>query len=423
VLSGLAPGLQAGRDSLISSLKDRGSTAFGGVRLRKALITAQIAFTLILLVGAALFVRTLTALTGKGTGFSTSSLVSFGLSPSRNGYAPEDASRLIRRIHDDVAALPGTETMAVASTRLLAGGSWANPLTIQAQERFGTGRDVRLNAVSPAFFATLRARIVEGRDFEERDSLPSESNRARTAIVNEAFVKRYFGGRSPLGARVCLGEGPGRKPDIEIVGVVTNFNYSGLRDESEQAYFPIFAGRPAAGHFYVRIRGTPEAALQSIRGAIQAADPSLPITYFNTVDEQVNRSLSTERMLAAVSGGFGTLALLISLVGVYGVMSFVVTHRTREIGVRIALGASRSSALMLVLRDAIMMIAVGTAIALPCVWALGRLVESQLFGVKPTDPVTVTAATLLLLLTGFGAALVPAYRASSIDPNEALRFE
>ncbi len=423
VLSGLAPALQAGRDSLISSLKERGGTPFGGVRLRKAIITVQIAFTLILLVGAALFVRTLSALTGKGTGFSTTSLVSFGLTPSRNGYAPADASRLIRRIHDDVGALRGTESTAVAAMRLLTGGSWSNPLTIQAQERFGTGRDVRLNAISPAFFATLGARIVAGRDFEERDSLPSGATGWGAAIVNEAFVKRYFGGRSPLGARICLGEGPGRKPDIEIVGVVANFNYSGLRDESEQAYFPIFAGRPTAGHFYVRVRGTPEAAFQSIKGALHAADPSLPITYFSTVEEQVNRSLNTERMLAAVSGGFGMLALLLSLVGVYGVMSFVVTHRTREIGVRIALGASRSSALWLVLRDAIVMIAAGTAIALPCVWALGRLVESQLFGVRPTDPTTFTAATLVLVLTGFGAALIPAYRASSIDPTEALRFE
>jgi predicted permease len=423
VLSGLAPALQAGRDSLISSLKERGGTAFGGVRLRKAIITVQIAFTLILLVGAALFVRTLSGLIGKGTGFYTSSLVSFGLNPSRNGYAPADASRLIRRIHDDVGALPGTETMAVASVRLLTGGSWSNPLTIQARERFGTGRDVRLNAISPAFFATLGARIVAGRDFEERDSRPSGATGPGTAIVNEAFVKRYFGRRSPLGARICLGEGPRRKPDIEIVGVVADFSYSGLRDESEQAYFPIFAGRPTTGHFYARVRGTPESAVQSIRDAIQAADPSLPMTYFSTVDEQVNQSLSTERMLATVSGGFGALALLLSLVGVYGVMSFVVTHRTREIGVRIALGASRGSALWLVLRDAIVMIAAGTAIAIPCVWALGRLVESQLFGVESTDPATVAAATLVLVLTGVGAALIPAYRASSIDPTEALRFE
>lgn len=423
VLSGLAPALQAGRDSLISSLRDRGGTAFGGVRLRKTIITVQIAFTLILLVGAALFVRTLSALTGKGTGFPTSSLVSFGLHPSRNGYAPEDASRLIRRVHDEVGALPSTESMAVANTRLLAGGSWSNPLTIQAAERFGTGRDVRLNAVSPTFFATLGARILAGRDFEDRDSLSTEETKPRTAIVNEAFVRRYFGSRSPLGARICLGEGPGRKPDIEIVGVVANFSYSGLRDESEQAYFPIFAGRPTTGHFYTRVRGTPEVAFQAIRGVIHSADPTLPITYFNTVTEQVNRSLNTERMLAGVSSAFGSLALLLSLVGVYGVMSFVVTRRTREIGVRIALGASRRSALWLVLRDAIVMLAAGTAIAFPCVWALGQLVESQLFGVRANDPATLTTASLVLLVTGVGAALLPAWRASSIDPTEALRFE
>jgi predicted permease len=423
ILSGLAPAFHAGRESLIASLRERSGTAFGGVRLRKAVIAVQITFTLILLVGAALFGRTLSALTGKGTGFSTASLVSFGVRPSTNGYAPVDASRLIRRIHDELGALPGVETAAVASTRLLAGGSWSNPLTIEAGERFGTGRDVRLNAVSPSFFATLGARIVAGRDFEEQDSQPSGDNGWRTAIVNEAFVKRYFGGRSPLGARICLGEGPGRKPNSEIVGVVANFNYAGLRDDSEQAYFPIFAGRPTGGHYYVRVRGTHDAAFGSIRSAIQSADPSLPITYFSTVDEQVNRSLSTEWMLATVSGGFGALALLLSLVGVYGVMSFVVTNRTREIGVRIALGASRRSALWLVLREATVMIAAGTAIALPCVWALGRLVESQLFGVKPTDPATVTAATLVLVLTGFAAALIPAYRASSINPTEALRFE
>ena len=152
----------------------------------------------------------------------------------------------------------------------------------------------------------------------------------------------------------------------------------------------------AGGNFYVRVRGTPEAGFQSIRAILHNADPALPITYFRTLDEQVNRSLNTERMLATLSGGFGTLALLLSLVGLYGVMSFVVTQRTREIGIRLALGATRRSAVWLVLRDALVMIAAGMAIALPCVWALGRLVESQLYGVKPTDPVTIAGATLVL---------------------------
>ena len=173
---------------------------------------------------------------------------------------------------------------------------------------------------------------------------------------------------------------------VEVVGVVGDFNYRGLRDESEQAYFPIFEGNDAASNFYLKVRGTPQDTFQSIRTIIHNADPALPITYFRTLDEQVDRSLNTERMLATLSGSFGMLALLLSLVGLYGVMSFVVTQRRHEIGIRIALGATGRSAMSLLLRDAIAMIIAGIAIAVPCVGALGRLVESQLFGVTATDP-------------------------------------
>lgn len=423
VLSGFAPALQASRGSLIASLRERGGTAFGGVRLRKAIVTIQIAFTLILVIGAALFVRTLTGLMAKGPGFATSSLISFGIDPLRNGYSPSEASQLIRRIHDEIRNSPSTQTSAVARFQLLTGGSWNDPMTIQTNERITTDRDVNLNAISPGFFATLGTRIVAGRDFDERDSRPVGEAGPHSAIVNEAFANRYFGGRSPLGARICEGSGPDAKPDIEIVGIVADFSYRGLREESEQAYFAISARDGVGGNFYVRVRGTPEAAFQSIRKVIHNADPALPITYLRTVQEQVNRSLNTERMLATLSGGFGTLALLLSLVGLYGVMSFVVTQRTREIGVRLALGATRASTLWLVLRDALMMITAGTAIALPCVWALGRLVESQLFGVKPTDPPAIAAAALLLTSAALGAALIPAYRASMVNPTDALRFE
>ncbi|MCU1273123.1 MAG: hypothetical protein JWO48_554, partial [Bryobacterales bacterium] len=424
ILSGFAPALQAGRGSLISSLRERGGTAFGGVRLRKAIVTVQIAFTLILVIGAALFVRTLMGLMAKGPGFTTSSLVSFGLDPLRSGYSRPETSQLIRRVHDEIRASTSTQMSAVARFQLLTGGSWNNPMTIQTNERITTDRDVNLNAISPGFFRTLGTRIVAGRDFDQRDSRPvGEAGGPRSAIVNEAFGRRYLGGRNPLGARICQGAGPDAKPNIEVIGVVADFSYRGLREESEQAYFPIFEGDDAGGNFYVRVRGTPESAFQSVRTIIHNADPSLPITYFRTLDEQVNRSLNTERMLATLSGGFGTLALLLSLVGLYGVMSFVVTQRTREIGIRLALGATRSSALRLVLRDALVMIAAGIAIALPCVWALGRLVESQLYEVKPTDPAMIAAAIFVLCSTALGAALIPAYRASAVNPTEALRFE
>jgi predicted permease len=423
VLTGLAPAVQAGRGSLISSLRERGGTALAGLRLRKTIVTAQIAFTLILVIGAALFIRTLTGLLAKGPGFDTSSLISFGIDPLRNGYTPSQTSRLIQRIHDEVRVLPGTQASAVARNQLLTGGSWHNSITIQANQRISTDREVRMNAVSPGFFATLGTRIVAGRDFEERDSLPVSEGGRRVAIVNEALVKRYFEGRNPLGSHICQWTGPDAKPDIEIIGVVANINYRDVRDEWEQAYFPMVRGEDSGGNFYVRVQGTPEAAFQSIRTILRNTDPTLPITYLRTLDEQVSRSLNTERMLATLSGSFGTLALLLSLVGLYGVMSFVVTQRTREIGIRLALGATRRAVVWLVLRDALGMVAVGIAIALPCVWTMGRLVESQLYDVKPTDPATILMATLILCLATLGAALIPAGRASAVNPTEALRFE
>lgn len=422
VLSGFAPALQAGRASFISALRER-SGAASSVRLRKAIVTVQIAFTLVLVTGGALFVRTLTGLMAKGPGFETSSLVSFGLDPRRNGYSTKETDQLIHRIHDELRVSPGIQSSAVAVTQLLTGGAWSNPMTIQTNERSITDRAVNMNAVSPEFFATLGIRIIAGRNFDARDSRPLGEAGYRSAIVNDSFVKRYFGRRNPLGTRIAPGSGPDVTPNIEIVGVVADFSYRGLREESEQAYFPIFENERSGGAFYIKVRGTPEGAFQSIRTIVHNADPALPISYFRTLEEQVNRSLNTERILAALSGSFAALALLLSLVGLYGVMSFVVTQRTREIGIRLALGATRSATVWLVLRDVLVMIAAGIAIALPCVWALGRLVESQLYDVKPTDPAMIAIATLILCSAALCAALIPARRASAVNPTEALRFE
>jgi ABC-type antimicrobial peptide transport system permease subunit len=223
--------------------------------------------------------------------------------------------------------------------------------------------------------------------------------------------------------RICEGSGPDAKPNIEIVGVMSNFSYRGLREESEQVYFPFFEGEGAGGTFYVRVRGTPESSFPLLRAIVHGADPALPMTDLRTLDQQLTRSLNTEHMLATLSGSFSTLALLLSLVGLYGVMSFVVTQRTREIGIRLALGAMRWSAIWLVLRDALAMILSGIAIGLPFVWALGRLVESQLYDIKPFDPAVIAVTILLLCSAGLGAALIPAHRASGVNPTDALRVE
>jgi predicted permease len=421
LVTGVAPALHVRRSSLSRSLKERTGTAAGGARLRRVMLTAQIACTLILVVGAALFVRTLATLMAKGPGFDTSSLISFGIDPLRHGYSASDAARLTRRIHDEIRASSTTQMSAIARVQLLTGGSWNNYMTIQSHQRIATDRLAHLNAVSPEFFATLGAGMIAGRDFDERDSRGTGDDGPRVAIVNEAFVKRYFGGQSPLGARVSPFTGPDAKPDIEIVGVVANITYRGVREEWEQAYFPLI--NPAGGHFYVRVRGSSETALNSIRAIVRTAEPTLPITYFRTLDEQVSRSLNTERLLAALSAGFGTLALLLSLVGLYGVMSFTVTQRTREIGVRVALGATRLATIWLVLRDALTMLAAGVGLALPCLWALSRFVESQLYGIRPTDLGTIAMATVILCATGLGSALVPALHASAVNPTDALRCE
>ena len=423
LVSGLAPALHAGRDGLISSLRERAGTAFGGARLRKCIVTLQVAFSLILVVGAALFMRTLTDLLAKGPGFDTGHLVSFSLAPQKNGYPQADSARLIRHIDSQVRALPITRSSAVARYPLLTGGSWSNPFTVQAGRRSVTDHDIRENSISPGFFATLGVPILAGRNFDERDIRPAGETGRRSVIVNQAFVRRYLAGVDPLGVRIGEGSYPDVKPEIVIVGVVADFSYRNLREDSEQAFFPIFEGDDFSGTFYVKIRGTPDQAFQAIRQVVRQADPEVPILFFRTLDEQVSRSLNTERMLAALSGGFGALALMLSLIGLYGVMSFVVTRRTREIGIRLALGATGASAIRLVLRDALAMIAGGIAIALPCVAALGKLVQSQLFGVTANDPGSVAAAALVLAAGTLTAAFIPAWRASTVSPTEALRLE
>jgi predicted permease len=312
---------------------------------------------------------------------------------------------------------------AAARFAFLNGYAWSNKVTMQTDRRSVTDGIINFNAVSPGFFATLGIRILAGRDFNQGDVRPPGEIGPRSAIVNQAFAKRYLAGRDPLGVRIARGGSSDVKPDSVIVGVVADMSYRGVRDHSEQVFVPLFVLDDSFATFYVKFRGAPDQAISSIRSVVRQDDPRLPILWFRTLGDQVNRSLTTERLLAALSGSFGALALLLSLIGLYGVMSFVVTRRTREIGIRLALGATRASALRLVLGDAVTMIAAGVALALPCIAALGKLVQSQLFGVTATDPATVAAAALVLAAGALAAAFIPAWRASNVSPMDALRLD
>lgn len=330
---------------------------------------------------------------------------------------------MMARVEDAIHRSPMIQKSAIARNPLLTGGSWNNQMTIFADQRIVTDRLVHLNAVTPGFFETMGIKLLAGRNFDDHDVSPLGRPGWRSAIVSAGFVKRYLAGRNPLGTRICLDRRPDAKPTMEIVGVMSDFSYRGLRDDTEQAYFPFYEGEHPFGTFYVRVRGNPEPALESLRAIVRSAAPTLPMTDFRTLDEQVHRSLNAERMLATLSASFSTIALLLSLVGLYGVMSFVATQRTHEIGIRLALGARRWSTIWLVLRDGLVMILSGICIGLPIVLALGRLVESQLFQVKSWDPAVIAIAILALSLAGLGATLLPAHRASGVNATDALRVE
>ncbi len=422
IVSGLAPAWASGRRGVTEALRERGGTA-GGARLRRAIVTGQMALTLVLVAEAALFARTLERLMTKGPGFATAGMVTFRVEPTRGGYTAGQTRRLMERLEEAVRRSPVTVSVGVEGVPLLTGGSWNDPMTIQTDRRFETDRDMNLNAVTPEFFPTMGIRIVAGRNFDERDEAKAEDAGALVAIVNEAFVKRYMGGRSPLGARIGEGTGPDKKAEIEIVGVMSDFSYRGIREESEMAVFPFRANGGAGGTFYVKVRGAGPAAMAALRDAVRRIAPELPMLDFRTVDEQVDRSLTTERALASLAESFSGAALALSLVGLYGVMSFVVARRRKEIGIRMALGARRGSAVWLVMKDALAMIVPGAAAGLAAVWGMGRLVEAVLYGVTPMDAGALGAAIGLLALAGLGAAAIPARRASGVDPAEALRAE
>lgn len=424
VVCGLAPALQSGGTLFVAAPSDRSQMATaGGVRLRKILVAGQLAFTLVLLIASGLFVQTVMRLQSN-LGFTGSNLLMVSVDPPSGGHTEPDSERVMRDVLQRLQAVPGVERAAIANSTILTGGANSTSVTIQSDRRFTGDRAAARMRVGPGFFATLGTPVLTGRDFDQRDVRPpgDKPRPNRSVIVSESFVRRYFKDQNPIGAHIGLGSRPDTKTDIEIIGVVPDFSRRSLRDEQvETIFLQYFDNQSTDGTFYVRVRGDAENALTSIRSAIAQVDPELPVA-LTTLDAQMGRSLRTERMLASLSSAFGALALLIAVIGLYGVMTFVVTQRTREIGVRMALGASRSSAVWLVLRDASRMIAAGTAVALPSVWALRQFVEAELFGVSALHPPTVAIAAIVLAAVCLSAAMLPAWRAASVNPTDPLKL-
>jgi predicted permease len=429
LLFGLAPAIQASRPDVTTTLKDESGSVMGGgaARFRKGLVAVQVALSLLMLAGAGLFLRTLDNLMTVDVGFQTESLLSFSIDPGNNGYEPERARQFTTTLLQQVRALPGVTAAGFSTQRLLDGNQWNGNVTVPGYQPAGDAAPLAwFNTVSPGYFAAMGIPVLLGREFTERDAFresPADAPSFRVAIVNETFVRRYFEGRDPIGQRIGLGADPNTPTTIEIVGVARDSKYTGVRAETPPQMFfaQLEQERPGGFTGYVRTSRPAAAMFAAVRSTVQALDPNLPVHTTRTLDSQVRASLRNERMIATMAGIFGTLATLLALVGLYGVMSYTVTRRRREIGVRMALGAGASRIARMIVREVLVIAAVGVALGLPLAWWLGRYVESQLFGVQPHDPAALSGAVVLLALIALAAGLVPSIRAASVSPTTALR--
>ncbi len=423
LLFGLLPALRASRPDLWTTLKDTvGSVAgtSGSLVLRQGLVAAQVALSFLLLFGAGLFVRSLQNLKTTETGFhDMENLVTFQLAPALNGY---DAPRVVHFYQDlleHIRAVPGVKSAALAAVSLLAGNEWDSGLSVEGHTaKDGEDMQAFMNSLSPGYFEAMGTPILEGRDFDYRDVKKD----AKVAIVNHRFAQHYFGEKSAVGRHVGFGGAPDTKLDIEIIGVAADSLYEGPREGIRRQMFVPNWGKGQVA-FYVRTSMGPGNAYGALRSEVKKLDPSLPVYEMTTLAGQLDQTLLTERLIALLSAGFGFLATLLAAIGLYGVMAFVVARRRKELGIRIALGATPGSVIWLVMREVLMLLGIGLAVGVPAAIGLGRYVAAQLYGITANDPWIAGTAIILLAAVASVAGLIPAHRASRIDPILALRFE
>ena len=423
VIFGLVPALRASRPDLWTTLKDAvGSIAGSGgtLFLRKGLVTAQVALSFLLLFGAGLFVRSLHNLKAVDTGFrDLDNLVTFQVSPALNGYDAPRTVHFYEELLAHIRSLPGIKAAAFASVALLHADEWDSSTKVEGhQEKDGEDMQAFMNSVSPGYFETMGIPIKEGRDFDRRDI----KDNSKVAIVNERFARHFFGDKSAVGRHIGRGGGPGAKLDTEIIGVVGDTLYEGPREGvRRQVFIPNWGNQGVA--FYVRAGLGSTSAYASLRSEVKKLDASMPVYELKTLGGQLDETLLTERLVALLSAGFGLLATLLAAMGLYGVMAFVVARRTKELGVRMALGAQPASMIWLVMKDVLLLLVLGLAVGIPAAIALGRLVAAQLYGIKVNDPGIAGASVGVLIVVACLAGFIPAQRASRIDPILALRYE
>jgi len=419
-----APALQFLRPRLAQALRQSAGTASkASQRFRKVAVGFQIALTVLLLGGAGLFLRTLDNLRDQNVGFQTSNLISFLVDPTLAGYDDARTAQVESGVLDAVSRIPGVQHVAGTTDPELANDNSVSNFTIQGH---AASEDEDMNFEAPwitaGYFVTLREPVLAGREFSAADVKGSP----KVAVINMTAATRFYGSpQNALGRLVSEGGGDGVKPDTTIVGVVGDVHHSSLRDVPRPTVYRPYLQQehPGGMEIYALTSQQPEAIEAAIAEQLHRYDPKLVADRMRTMEEQVDRSVASEHALATLAISFSGLALLMTAVGLYGVLAFATAQRTREIGVRMALGAQRRSVVLLVMREMALTATLGVAVALPAAFFLSRLLTSQLYGVKPGDPLTLAACVLLTALMVALAAAIPARRAASVDPMKALRSE
>jgi predicted permease len=422
IIFGLLPAMRASRPDPWTTLKDTVGTLTGtggSLYLRKGLVSAQVALSFLLLFGAGLFVRSLQNLQTTETGVALDNLVMFQVSPALSGYDNQRTVNFYERLLERLRSAPGVKSAGLAAVPILAGDEWDSTTSVEGhQAKDGEDMQAFMNGLSPGYFTTMQIPFLEGRDFRPLDA----QEETAVAIVNRRFAEHFFKGESAVGKRIGRGSGPGTKLNIEIIGVVADSLYEGPREGVHRQVFVPKWGNGGAT-IYVRTQNASDSAYSVLRNEVKQVDASMPIYDLKTVERQLDETLLNDRLIALLSAGFGLLATLLASIGLYGVMAFVVARRRKELGLRLALGAEPSKVLWLVMKEVLILLSIGLAVGIPTAIGLGRYVSSQLYGIEPNDPLTAGSTVALLALVSAAAGMIPARRASRIDPILALRYE